>query len=373
MSNKPTSRNPASAVARNWQMSMLESWVSFDLGSFSPLARPIKLRVLRPCARALSPKAHPSYPSNIILRMPVSLPVLPLHDLAEPVMLQLMRSCGASAARCAPTCKEFAAALQRVAQSFLEEGIVYWTGIKPPLKPPVFFDAVGSKEKDWDRAISLAHIVPGAVAEDVLRLLRAQWTTNFSVALAVQVAHQCLAGSYPTAISAMVRDRAPVMALPRLLDFVLGHSIRHGGGAASYAADHPSWHAQLAAAPYVVGAVNSSNAHWASLRVWKHGPAEVFDSMPGLTPTANVQIILDLLACFGWDSGKQIHFYSFEHYKQHDSYSCGLITAATVVSLLHGHQLGVARCDLALWKSYFTHSIYCANAGETPLVRAPHT
>ena len=343
---------------------MMETWERFHLGSFSPLARPLNVRMLKP--RTLS---HPSHPAQKFSRdVQVDMPNLPLIDLAEPVVEHLMRSCGAAAARCAPTCHEFAAALQRVAQRLLdEEGIAYWTGNKPPLKPPVLYGVVGSREEDW-RQVSdrdFVHLVRGAGLSDVLKLHRAQWATNFTVALAVQVAHlQLQTGEQ----SVLIHDIAPVLSLPRLLPYTLGACIRISGGAASFAAHHASWHAQLAAAPYVVCAVNSGNAHWASMRVWKEGPAQVFDSMPGSTGEADVQIILDLLVCLGWDSGKQIDYYSFNHYRQHDGHSCGLITAATLVSLLHNHQLGVASSDLTLWKDYFTHSMYCATHTGTPLM-----
>ena len=345
---------------------MVEAWVQFDLGSFSPGARPIKLRVVQP---RFAPLALDVRFSHSLLE-PQPFPSLPLADLADRMLEHLMRSCGASAARCALTCKEFADALRRVAARLLDEGIAYWTGMKPPLKPPILYGAIGSKEQDWaDVRKKLHHLVRGAGLQDVLVLPRAQWCTNFTIALAVQAAYLQLRTGNMQKVTPLIHDDAPVLAEPRLLDYVLGALIRSAGGPAQFAANHPLWHAQLAAAPYVVCAVNLANRHWASLRVWKHGPAEVFDSMPGSHMEANVQIIIDLLVCLGWEEGKHIHFYSFNHYKQHDSHSCGLITAATLVSLLYNHQLGVASCDLALWKNYFMHSIYCVTYGVDPQVR----
>ena len=98
---------------------MLEAWVQFDLGSFSPGARPIKLRVVQPRVAPLALDVRFSHPSL----EPQPFPSLPLTDLADRMLEHLMRSCGASAARYALTCKEFADALRRVAARLLDEGI----------------------------------------------------------------------------------------------------------------------------------------------------------------------------------------------------------------------------------------------------------
>ena len=165
---------------------MVEAWVQFDLGSFSPGARPIKLRVVQPRFAPLALDVRFSHP----LLEPQPFPSLPLADLADRMLEHLMRSCGASAARCALTCKEFADALRRVAARLLDEGIAYWTGMKPPLKPPILYGAIGSKEQDWaDVCKKLHHLVRGACLQDVLVLPRAQWCTNFTIALAVQAAY----------------------------------------------------------------------------------------------------------------------------------------------------------------------------------------
>ena len=91
----------------------------------------------------------------------------------------------------------------------------------------------------------------------------------------------------------VMTDASPVRSAPRLLDSTVP-VVAAAVGNAAFALAHPSWHAQLNAAPFVVCALNPSG-HWAALRVWKHGDAEVFDSITGYTTAAHVQEFLDLL------------------------------------------------------------------------------
>ena len=343
---------------------MPDAIVEFDMGTFSPDAQPVRLRLMQ-AAVAGGGQATAKVRATKRLSWPSS--VLTDADIGELVMLELTRSSGASSARCAATCKAFAMLLARASQSLLDQGIAYWTGNLPPLKPPFLVGVIGTAKAHWEETRAsnacIAKLCPGADVRDAWPFLDNTWCTNFSINLALKAS-----GIPPEVI---IADGAHVIQGPRLLNCVLRTQVEHEGGPVAFAHATPirlpSWTAQLQAAPYVVCALNSCNNHWAALRVWQHGDAEVFDSLPGATSEEQAQTIIDVLACFGWASVKQIHFYSYAHFIQSDSNSCGPLTTAAVVSLYHGHQLGVAYADIALWKAFFAHTIYCVCFGDRQL------
>ena len=291
---------------------MGEMWVQFDLGSYSPEAQPVWLRLLK---QERSPLRVRSRACKRLASC--SFPELPL-DMAERVVEHLLRNC-ASAGCYAATCKDFARVLPLVAARLEQDGIIYWTGNKPPLKPPLIIGADGLHVRDWlvqDPGMrkhvneSLSSHVKAAQFEDVESLLNAGWFSNFTIGLCL-----CAAGIDR---KSFISDEGMVLAAPRLLELDLLTRVRIAGGPAEFARLHPMWSAQLAAAPFVVACLNTDNMHWATLRVWQHGHAEVFESIRGITRAADVQDILDLLTYLGWQAGKQIRFYYFvfDHYQQ---------------------------------------------------------
>ena len=346
--------------------------VEFGLGTYSPLARPVMLRVILQSTAA--GEGHKPANTRTLARCCLFPDLLTDEDIGELIFLYLMRFYGAPIARYASTCKGFLKIMTHASQRLLDEGIAYWTGNQPPLKPPLLFSATGTTMKAWrDPALVsmrvntlLAQHCSGADSADVLRILEGGWCTNFTIDLAIK------ASGIPTDL--LIADDAPVQLVgdlrARLLESTLLTRVQMAGGPAAFASAHPSWHAQLEETPFVVCALNSGNTHWAAVRVWQQGDAEVFDSMKGATSAANVEGILHLLSHFGWESGKQIRFYSFPHFMQSDGNSCGVITAAAVISLLREHQLGVSFADIKLWRHYFAHAIYCL-ALNSPLQGSP--
>jgi len=334
---------------------MRDVFEQFGLGSFSPFTPPLLVRVVQ--TQAVEAHAYASTKSRASCCLFPNL--LTDGDIGELVLLHLLKSYGARAALYAATCKAFSMLLPRVSQRLMDLGIAYWTGNQPPLKPPLLSGAIGTTMASWrsDNAHSrIAQLCHGADVGDVLRLLDGQWCTNSTMSLIIK--------SSGMDQDIVMTDASPVCSVPRLLDSTVP-VVAAAVGTAAFALAHPTWHAQLNAAPFVVCALNPSG-HWAALRVWKHGDAEVFDSITGYTKTATVQAVLDLLACFGWESGKHVRFYSFAHYKQLDSVSCGVITCAALLSLLREHQLGIAYADIMLWRHYFAHVIYCHAFQATP-------
>ena len=309
-------------------------------------------------------------------------------DVIELIAERLLRTC-AVASRYESTSKCFLVSLRSIARRLAEqESIITWTGNHPPIKPPASNPSLaGLQLEEWhswnnleivpELSISkLSLFVRGAtVADDIPPLLRNQWCTNFTILCCLKAAGMD--------DGIIIKDDGAILTMPRLLPPCLGarmsllavngdqarlSSIQLGSTPSSpnllslpacFAKLHPSWADQVASAPFVLLPLNSFNAHWSLVRIWRLGPAELFESLPGASDLGALESVLELLTHLGWPSGKRIRTYTFTHYHQHDGVSCGIMTAAAAISLLGNCQLGVQFADLADWKAFFAHTIYC--------------
>jgi hypothetical protein len=319
--------------------------LTFATRAFSPKAKQIEFVTSR---NVIVPKPR------LWLRPVPAWLVLPeeLLDLIAQFLLRMLASAGMYA-RCSWA---FKGAVTRAARLLeMDEHIIYWTGNSPPMKPPSNeLSLLGNKLDDWARFTprDFNKYMHGAEVNDIKPLLENSWCTNFTI-------HLCLKGS-GVADHIAIRDDGDVLySVPRLLEATLVARIGHMG-MASFIATHPSWQAQLAATPFVVHPLNSHNTHWAALRVWQHGPAELFESSSGSTDLKLVHLILMLLSAYGWAPDKRVNVYHFPHFQQHDGHCCGILTAAATISLLTDRQLGVCYSDLKAWKAFLAHSIYTA-------------
>ena len=116
--------------------------VEFGLGTYSPLARPVMLRVILQSTAA--GEGHKPANTRTLARCCLFPDLLTDEDIGELIFLYLMRFYGAPIARYASTCKGFLKIMTRASQRLLDEGIAYWTGNQPPLKPPLLFSAVAA-------------------------------------------------------------------------------------------------------------------------------------------------------------------------------------------------------------------------------------
>ena len=316
--------------------------LTFATGTFSPAARQLAFITSR----------HVEVKRRLVLRpVPPGLELTEdlLHLIAE-FLLRMQASAGMYA-RCS---KAFKGAVSRAARLLeVDEHIIYWTGSSPPMKPPLIeLSAPSQKMHEWSAAFSsrdLCKFVQGSGLEDITPLLQSKWCTNFTLNLCLKGAGiaECIA----------IQDDGDVLAVARLLASDVSARVAIEG-ISSFVTRHPSWRAQLAAAPCVVHQLNTRNRHWATLRVWQYGSAELFDSFEGGTDLKLVELVLELLSAYGWGSGKRVRVYHFPHFQQHDGHSCGIMTTAATISLLTDCQLGVCSSDLQAWKAFLAHSIY---------------
>ena len=240
----------------------------------------------------------------------------------------------------------------------MEEHIIYWTGNLPPMKPPpIELSPLGQKLQVWTKLLFRNVFVYGSEVSDIRPLLEDSWCTNFTL-------HLCLKGA-GIADHIAIQDNGNVLNVARLLEANLAARLRIVG-IPTFVASHPSWQAQLAATPFVVHPLNSHNTHWAALRVWQHGPAELFESLAGGTDQCLVHLILGLLSAYGWETDKRLIVYHFPHFQQHDGHSCGIMTVAATISMLTDRQLGVCYSDLKAWKAFLAHSTYVAMSERHP-------
>ena len=298
------------------------------------------------------------------LELSPSIPELPA-ELTTLVADFLLRSY-ASAGRYAVVSSTFAKAVRDVARALEQrEQLIYWTGNRPPLRPPAFQPDDIPQLGEWEPyARRISQLVAGACVDDITHLKPSSetWCNNFT----------CLLALYGCGIPprVLISDTAEVLEGPRLLPPDLVARVLQAGKqagadagwgprdyAACFAARHCGWNNQIAAAPFVVHQLNTHNVHWGTLRVWQHGDADFFESCHGTSDMRLVTLLLDLLACFGWPDGKQVKIHEFRHFQQHDGYSCGIMSTAATLSLLTDRQLGVKYEDLAAWKAFFTQSL----------------
>ena len=238
------------------------STLTFATGIFSPAARQLAFTTLR----------HVEVKRRLVVK-----PVPPGLELSEDLLDLIAKSLlrmQASAGMYARCSKAFKGAVSRAARLLeVDENIFYWTGSSPPMKPPLMeLLSPGQKMHEWSAAFSsrdLCKFVHGSGLEDITPLLESKWCTNFTLAL-------CFKGA-GIADAIAIQDDGDVLAVPRLLSSdVTAHLVSLG--ISSFITQHPSWQAQLAAAPCIVHPLNSHNSHWATLCVWQHGPAELFES-----------------------------------------------------------------------------------------------
>ena len=185
---------------------MRDVFEQFGLGSFSPFAPPLLVRVVQ--TQAVEAHAYASTKSRASCCLFPNL--LTDGDIGELVLLHLLKSYGARAALYAATCKAFAMLLPRVSQRLMDLGIAYWTGNQPPLKPPLLSGAIGTTMASWrsDNAHSrIAQLCHGADVGDVLRLLDGQWCTNFTMSLIIK--------SSGMDQDIVMTDASPVRSVPR--------------------------------------------------------------------------------------------------------------------------------------------------------------
>ena len=317
--------------------------LTFATSCFSPAARQLAFTTLR----------HMQVKRRLLRPVPPGLELS--EELLELIAINLLRM-QASAGMYARCSKAFKDAVTRAARLLeLDENIIYWTGSSPPIKPLIEFSVLnGQSMHEWSAAFSsqdLFKFVKGSCLDDIKPLLESTWCTNFTLNL-------CLKGA-GIADAIAIRDDGDVLAVARLLmsDVIDIARLAHVG-ISSFITKHPSWQAQLAAAPCVVHPLNTHNQHWATLRVWQHGPAELFESFEGGTDLKLVELVLELLSAYGWESGKRVDVYHFPHFQQADGHSCGIMTTAATISLLTDCQLGVCYSDLQAWKAFLAHSIY---------------
>ena len=324
------------------------STLTFATGTFSPAARQLAFTTLR----------HVEVKRRLLRPVPPGLELS--EDLVDLIAINLLRM-QASARMYARCSKAFKDAVTRAAHLLEEdEHIIYWTGSSPPMKPPLIDASHPSKKmREWSTTFNerdLFSFVHGSGLADITPLLESKWCNNFTLAL-------CLKGA-GIADAITIQDDGDVLAVPRLLaSDVTAHLV--GWKLSSFITKHPSWQAQLAAAPCIVHPLNSHNSHWATLRVWQHGPAELFESFEGGTDLNLVVPLLELLSAYGWGSGKRVDVYHFPHFQQCDGHSCGIMTTAATISLLTDCQLGVCYSDLHAWKAFLAHSIYTTLASCT--------
>ena len=319
--------------------------ITFATGVFSPHARKIAFvtshhMVLK--KRRLVPRPAPPG-----LALPEE-----LLDIIANFLLRMLASAGMYA-RCS---KAFQKAVTRAARLLeMDEHIIYWTGNSPPIKPqPKELSTLGQKLEEWNAMFTSREIykfVHGAEVNDLRPLLEDLWCSNFTL-------HLCLKGA-GIGDHIAIKDDGNVLHVARLLEANLAARLRVVG-IPTFVTTHPSWQAQLAATPFVVHPLNSHSHHWAALRVWQHGPAELFESSKGSTDLDLVHLILKLLSAYGWAPNKRVMVYNFPHFRQHDGHSCGIMTAAATISMLTDRQLGVRYSDLHAWKAFLAHSIWHA-------------
>ena len=321
--------------------------LTFATGAFSPHARKI----------AFLTSHHIVVKRRLVLRpVPPGLELpAEILDLIANFLLRMLASAGMYA-RCS---KAFHGAVTRTARLLeMEEHIIYWTGNLPPMKPPpIELSPLGQKLQVWTKLLFRNVFVYGSEVSDIRPLLEDSWCTNFTL-------HLCLKGA-GIADHIAIQDNGNVLNVARLLEANLAARLRIVG-IPTFVASHPSWQAQLAATPFVVHPLNSHNTHWAALRVWQHGPAELFDSLAGGTDQCLVHLILGLLSAYGWETDKRLIVYHFPHFQQHNGHSCGIMTVAATISMLTDRQLGVCYSDLKAWKAFLAHSTYVAMSERHP-------
>ena len=321
----------------------LPAALTFATGAFSPHAKKISFVT----------SYHMVVKRRLVLRpvpLGFELPVEILDIIAN--FLLRMLATASMYARCS---KAFQGAVTRTARRLeMEEHIIYWTGNSPPIKPPpIELSPLGQKLEEWS-ALFRSPFVYGAEINDIKPLLENVWCSNFTLQL-------CLKGA-GIADHIAIQDNGSVLSIARLLEANLALRLSIMGNIQNFVARHPSWQAQLAATPFVVHPLNSHNMHWAALRVWQHGPAELFESSSGCSDLKLVHLILTLLSAYGWAPDKRVIVYNFPHFQQDDGHSCGIMTAAATISLLTDRQLGVCYSDLKAWKAFLAHSTYAAMA-----------
>ena len=221
----------------------------------------------------------------------------------------LMRNC-ASAGRYARTSWAFWKAVKLVARKLEEdESIIYWTGNRPPLVPPSSPLLLGQEVSTWrdlprDTKKVMGKLVPSLGLEDVEPLLTNKWCNNFTLKLILK--------SCGVADAVTISDSGCVRPIPRIMEndvlarLLISHGMRvcdafklRAIHLPNYVVDvqifrekHPTWAAQIAAAPFILLQLNSGNTHWATVRAPQVGPIEVYESCKGCSDIQLVKLFV---------------------------------------------------------------------------------